>query len=434
MPLSGHLFEYTDRVELVNRVASFFAVQSLQQIRLIEVNVEEIIEDLHVDVYAIIDPLQVKITRSALADGGTGSGMAWDKVINEDLLRLAVQYHSFDLEFENLFANPHPIVVDMILISPHIVAKVSANPSPHVIEWLFTHHPDSIDWAEMCGSSNPDHVARAVEHFRQILTVTPNSHIPPKAVLNLLSTASSEFAIEYLGGFDQVMGKLFPPLEFIRSSYAVARKREWVAAHMGQNGYDFLLRACMQTEDVELVRMGFDGLIASPSNPWKTVDEVLRWNSEMWCNECDVMVDHLVAYMDKNATSSVLDECRARLATNEHPRVVDFLLANVNANGNEDEEKVVNDSTWLKMPEFLSNTNERAVAYSIAWIERHYASLLANPHQLQTCASAASGNTHTEMIYAIHNRFPLLKTSVESRWLFTLGCNPDIRVALNDSL
>lgn len=447
MPLSGHLFEYTDRVELVHHIALFFHVDYLWQIRLAEVSeVSEVSEDLPIDVYGFIDSFHVRITRSEFLDGG--SEMAWGNVVNEDLIRMAVASSNEEIRLM-ICDNPHPLVVDMMLSSPShhppaILKKASANPSPQVHEWLITHPSahEHIDWVAMCGSSNPNHVDRAVEHFREILTARPAYRIPTKAVKKLMESSSPsvlEFVFDYSGGIDRLMQAMFSPTEFLtnQSAYAMEKKREWasrvVGMGMGEHpplNCDFLFFRCLHTNDVELIRMAFDALIASTSNPWETVEEVLKANKNMWKHECEVMVDYLLALTQNNIPSSVPDEARAHLARNENPRVVDFLITNAMDN----EEKIEEDHShpvWLKMPEFLANPNDRAVAYSLQWLDRHYTRLLGDPHRLATYASFASSNTHTDMIYSLHNQFPRLKSNVVSQWMFAIGQNPHIRVVLD---
>lgn len=424
MPLSGHVFEYTDEFELKRHIQSEFDMKSIYQIRLCypppPPPPEEVGKDDEKEkqiIYAFVEDC-ILLTPGQLV---SATEMDWRHVVNEDLIRLCIEYLR---PFPRLFENTHPLVVKALKnLSPRhhtreMMKYASRSASEEVMEYLITHLDCAekqfpIDWT--WNFANDDGLKGGL--FRAKMMA--NTAFFTKGMLATVATPERlDFLIDnivHFGGIDQVMRTR--EFQSNKNPCAIEKKMEWSRAH---NGINDLLHVLAHSRDESIVG---EVLQMSKSH----FEMCIPTRCDICENDTEVIAERFIEYMQTHPRShpspSRSREIRFHFSVNQNTRIVEFLINDHKDNKDDD------DNSWLVMPEFLANPHPSAVQYSLEWLKNNYATLSGDTH-FTNFAKFASANTHPEMILAIHYEYPRLMC--REVWLHSLGMNKELRVCLTN--
>jgi hypothetical protein len=307
--------------------------------------------------------------KGAFRFGGIGHRQTWlEKCCNVSILshNLAKLRNVFDVTgLATILANPHPVVVDYILVhlkwlidptnhrsfltvfsnpSDRVVDRLfqvlkklsvhemvpyggymSGNSNPRIVAFLIA-HPDLISAPSFAGNSNDDAVTWALSNTREQAEICRNK--------------SSNVAVKY----QMKMAKKVPSYHSILLRTA------------GSSSNDLLISWFLaEVERQYLTASSFVDFFVPP---------------DLLSNPHERAVEWVFAHI-----SAIHQEHEHHLCRNSNERVVEYVLADP--------------GRWIRFPQFLSNTHPRAITYcrehSHEWIDHlhthpYRAELAKNPH------------------------------------------------------
>lgn len=414
---TGDLVHYTNEQDLFEWISQSAKRKIFpSQLRLIdEENVLECDRNLGVTSYGFIDDRpRVQISLEMLEQAV--ESMSWVDVVNESLLRLAIEHLP---PFATFFTNPHPIVLEHLKTLPNealtdeLFECVSTNPSAEVVEWMFQHHPDRVDWSAMCSNTNPVNMDILWTHINETQYIFEEEEFD-----RFIATANTPDTVDYAvmcdGGIENAMASVL----FIQNNSTVANnvKKAWLRSQVRGSKKNIMDMILLVSRDDELIRMVMENIGHIP-------DSGCFWN-----NPSNEMADHIIQYIsdDLDHKEDTYDTYvkKTTISLNSNPRVVECLLKH---------------PSIITFPEFLSQDHPDAVEYSLEWLKKNYDRIFSLPStnepvfvedeqdmsEQKECAQFAGSNKNIDMVMALYHKFPKL---ISISWLESLGKLQDVVV------